>query len=152
MDCSTPGFPVLHCLPELAQIHVHWVGDAIQLSHPLLPPSPPALNVSQHQGLFQWVSSSHQVAKVLEFKLQHQSIQCVFRVDFRAIGSGNREEEVKWKDVWPVTPVLLVFKWWWCWHGYSWGRSHVGIWLIIEAAGHQQMVMETVRADAHLRG
>ena len=63
---STLGFPVLHCLPEFAQASVHWVGDAIQPSHPLLPPSPPALNLSQHQGLFQWVSSLHQVAKVLE--------------------------------------------------------------------------------------
>ena len=61
VDCSTPGFPV-HQLPELAQTHVHWVGDAIQPSHPLSSPSPPALNLSQHRGLFQWVSSSHQVA------------------------------------------------------------------------------------------
>ena len=65
MDCSTPGFPVLHYLTEFAQTHVHWVGDAIQPSHPLSSPSP-ALNLAQHQGLFQWVSSSHQVAKVLE--------------------------------------------------------------------------------------
>ena len=63
MDCSTPGFPVLHCL--LAQTHIHWVSDAIQPSHPLSPPFPPALNLSQHQGLFQWGISSHQVAKVL---------------------------------------------------------------------------------------
>ena len=63
MDCSTPGFPILHDLPEFAQIHVHWVGDAIQPSHPLPPPSPPALNLSQHQGLIQWVSSSHQWPK-----------------------------------------------------------------------------------------
>ena len=62
MDRSTPGFPVHHHLLELAQTHVHWVGDAIQPSHPLSPPSPPALNLSQHQGLFQWVDSSHQVA------------------------------------------------------------------------------------------
>ena len=65
MDCSTPGFPVLHQLPELAQTHVHWVGDAIQPSHPLSSPSSPIFNLSQHQGLFQGVSSSHQVAKVL---------------------------------------------------------------------------------------
>ena len=63
--CSTPGFPVLHHLPELAQTHVHQVGDAIQPSHPLPSPSPPAFSLSQHQGLFQWVSSSHQVAKVI---------------------------------------------------------------------------------------
>ena len=67
MDCSTPGFPVHHQLLELAQTHVHWASDAIQPSHPLLSPSPPAFNLSQHQGLSQWVSSSHQVAKVLEF-------------------------------------------------------------------------------------
>ena len=80
MDCSMPGFPVLHHLPEFVQTHVHWVGDVIQPSYPLSPASPPALNLSQHQGLFQWVGSSHQVAKVLE--LQHQSVQWVFRVDF----------------------------------------------------------------------
>ena len=66
-----PGLPVHHQLPEIAQTHVHRVSDAIQLSHPLLSPSPPALNLSQHRGLFQGVSSSHQVAKVLEFQLQH---------------------------------------------------------------------------------
>ena len=60
MDCSTPGFPVLHCLPELAQTHVHWVSDAIQPSYPLSSPSPPAFHLSQQRGLFQWVSSSHQ--------------------------------------------------------------------------------------------
>ena len=78
--CSTPGFPVLHCLLEFAQTHVHWVSNAIQPSHPLPYPCPPAFNLFQHQGLFQWVSSSHQVAKVLE--LQYQSFQWKFRVDF----------------------------------------------------------------------
>ena len=82
MDWSMPDFPVLHYLPELAQIHVHWVGDAIQPSHSLSSPSPPVLNLSQHQGLFQWVSSSHQVAKVLELQLQHLSYQGIFRTDF----------------------------------------------------------------------
>ena len=67
MNCSTPAFPVLHHLPELAQTHIHWVGDAIQPSHPLSSPYPLALNLSQHQGLFQWVSSLHREAKVLEF-------------------------------------------------------------------------------------
>ena len=83
MDCSIPGSPVYHQLPELAQTHAHWVSDAIQPSHPLLSPSPPAFSLSQHQGLFQWVSSSHQVAKVLEFQLQHQSFQWLtaFRID-----------------------------------------------------------------------
>ena len=75
MNCSTPGLPVHHQLLESTQTHVHQVGDAIQPSHPLPFPSPPALNLSQHQGLFQWVSSSHQVARVLEFQLQHQSHQ-----------------------------------------------------------------------------
>ena len=82
MDYSTPGLHVHHQLPELAQIHVHGVGDAIQPSHPLLSPSPPTFNCSQHQGLFQSVSSSHQVAKALEFQLQHQSFQWLFRTDF----------------------------------------------------------------------
>ena len=82
MDCSTPGFHVLHHLPEFARAHVHLVGDAIQQSHPLSSPSPPALWISQHQGLFKWVSSLQQVAKVLEFQLQHQSFQWIFRVDF----------------------------------------------------------------------
>jgi len=70
MDHSTPGFPVLHYLLEFAKTHVHWVSDGIKSSHPLLPPSPPALNLSQHQGLFQWVGSSHQVAKVLELQFR----------------------------------------------------------------------------------
>ena len=69
MNHSTPGLPVHHQLPEFTQTHVHWVGDAIQPSHPLLSPSPPAPNPFQHQSLFQWVSSSHEVAKVLEFQL-----------------------------------------------------------------------------------
>ena len=82
VDCSTPGLPVHHQLPEFAQTHVHWVGDGIQPSHPLSSPSPPTFNLSQHQGLLRWVSSSHQVAKVLEFQLQHQSFQWTFRTDF----------------------------------------------------------------------
>ena len=68
MDCSMPGFPVLHYLPDFSQTHVHWVSDAIQPSYSLSPLSPPALNLSQHQGLFKWVSSLHQVAQVLEFQ------------------------------------------------------------------------------------
>ena len=81
MDHSTPGLPVYHQLPEFTQTHVHWVSDAIQPSHPLSSPSPPAFNLSQHQGLFKWVNSSHQVAKRLEFQLQHQSFQWTFRTD-----------------------------------------------------------------------
>ena len=75
MNRSMPGLPVHHQLPEFTQTHVHWVGDAIQPSHPLSSPSPPAPSLSQHQSLFQWVNSSHEVAKVLEFQLQHQSFQ-----------------------------------------------------------------------------
>ena len=82
IDCSTPGFPVHHQLPKLAQTHIHHVSDATQPSHPLSSPSPPAFNLSQHQGLFQGVSSSHPVAKVLEFQLQYQSFQWIFRTDF----------------------------------------------------------------------
>ena len=83
MDCSTPGFPVLHYLPEFAQTHVHLVDDSIKPSYLLSPPSPPALNLSQHQGLFKWVSSLHRVAKVSEFQLQHQFFQWIFRTDFQ---------------------------------------------------------------------
>ena len=75
MDCSMPGFPVHHQLLDLAQIHVHRVGDAIQPSHPLSSRSLPIFNLSQHQGLFQWVNFPHEVAKVLEFQLQHHSLQ-----------------------------------------------------------------------------
>ena len=79
MHSSMPGFPVHHQLLEPAQIHVHRVDDAIQPSHPLSAPSPPAFSLSHHQGLFQWVGSSHQMAKVLEFQLQHQSFQWVIQ-------------------------------------------------------------------------
>ena len=96
-DCGTPGLPVLHCLPEFTQIHVHWVGDAIPPSHPLLSRSPPALNLSQHQGPFQWAGSWHQVAKVLEFQLQHESFQWIFRTDFLQVWS-------------PCSPILGYFK------------------------------------------
>ena len=75
MDCCTPGLPVHHQLPELTQSPVCWVSDAIQPSYPLSSPSPPTFNVSQNQGLFQWISPSHQVAKVLKLQLQHQSFQ-----------------------------------------------------------------------------
>ena len=86
MDCSTPGLPVHHQLPEFTQTHVRWVSDAIQPSHPLSSPSPLTFNLSQHQGVFKWVSSSHQMAKVLEFQLQHQSFWWIsvlifFRMD-----------------------------------------------------------------------
>ena len=82
MDCSMPGFPVHHQLLEYVQTHVHRVDHAISPSHPLSSPFPPAFNLSQHQGLFKWVSSSHQVAKLLEFQPQHQFYQWMFRTDF----------------------------------------------------------------------
>ena len=82
MDYSMPGLPVHHQLPEFTQTHVCCVSDAIQPSDPLSSPSSPAFNLFQCQGLFQWVSSLHQVAKVLEFQLQHQSCQWIFRTDF----------------------------------------------------------------------
>ena len=81
MNWSTPGLPVHHQLLEYTQTHTYSVGDAIQPSHPLLSPSPPAPNPSQHQGLFQWVNSSHEVAKELGFQLQHQSFQWTPRTD-----------------------------------------------------------------------
>ena len=82
MNRSTPGLPVHHQLPEFAQTHLHQVGDAIQPSHPLSPPCPPALNLSQHQGLFKWLGFSHQVAKALKFQLQPQSFQWIFKTGF----------------------------------------------------------------------
>ena len=81
-DSSKPGFPVHDKHLEPTQTHIHRVGDAIQLSHPLPSAAPPVFTLSQHQGLFQWVCSSHQVAKVLEFQLQHQSFQWIIRTDF----------------------------------------------------------------------
>ena len=82
MDFSTPGFSVPHQLLELTQIHVHWVSDTIQPSHPLSSPSPPTFKLSQHQQIFKWISSFRQVAKVLEFQLQHQSFQWIIRTNF----------------------------------------------------------------------
>ena len=82
MDYSKPGFPVLYHLLELAQTLVPWVGNAIQPFHPLSSPSSPAFNPSQHQDLFQWVSSSCPVAKLLGLQFQHQSLQWIFRIDF----------------------------------------------------------------------
>ena len=96
MNCSSPCLPVRHQLPESIQTHVHWVGDAIQPSYPLSSPSPPALNLSQHQGLFKWVGSSHQVAKVLEFQPQHQSNEHPGLISFR----------MDWLDLFAVQGTL----------------------------------------------
>ena len=113
MECSMPDFPVLHHLPESAQTHVHWVGDAIQASHSLSPPSSPALSLSQHQGLFQLVGSSHQVAKVLD--LQYQSFQWIFRVDFLygwLVWSPCcwDSQESQNPQTWILIPVCLIWK------------------------------------------
>ena len=97
MDCSKPGFPVHHQFLGLTQTHVHWVSDAIQPSHPLSSPSPPAFNLSQHWGLFQWVSSSHQLAKVLEFQLQLQSFQWI---------SGLISFRMDWLDLFAIQGTL----------------------------------------------
>ena len=86
MNHSTPGLPVHHQLPEFTQTHVHRVTDAIQPSHPLSFPSPPAPNPSQHHSLFQWINSSHEVAKILEFQLQHHSLQRNPRADLLQSG------------------------------------------------------------------
>ena len=104
MDCSTSGLPIHHQLLEFTQIHVHWVGDAIQPSHPLSSPSPPTLNLSQHQGLFKWVSSSHQVAKLpgiglekflnLEIhwkRIHHLSKSCRWRINGFALCLGEAD-------------------------------------------------------------
>ena len=114
-DCSTPGFPVIHHLLELAQTHVHWVGDAIQPSHPLLPPSFPALNLFHHQGLFQWVGSLHQVAKYWSFSFSiSPSNECSglfsFRIDwfdlFAVQGTLKRLLQHLWGDT--ILPPSLI--------------------------------------------
>ena len=97
MDYSTPALPVHHQIPEFTQTHAHWVSDAIQPSHHLSSPFLPALNLSQHQGLSQWVSSSHQVAKLLEFQLQHQSFQWI---------SGMISFRINWFDLLAVHRIL----------------------------------------------
>ena len=113
MNCSTPGLPVHHQLPEFTQTHIHRVSDAIKPSHPLSSPSPPALNFSQHQGLFQRVSSSGQVAKVTELQHQHQSFQWIFNVDF--LCSNTDISQIFWSRVlkiWTLrsSPIFLVMR------------------------------------------
>ena len=113
MNCSTPGFPVHHQLREFIQTHVHRVSDAIQPSHPLSSPSPPAPNPSQHQGIFQWVNSSHRVAKVLEFQLQHHSFQRNPRANILQnglVGSlcSPRDSHLLWL---PVLAGKILYHW-----------------------------------------
>ena len=100
MDWSTPGFPVHHQFPELTQTHVHQVNDAIKPSHPRSSPSPPPFSLSQHQGLFHWVSSLHQVAKGLEFQLQLQSFQWIFRTEY------TQSFRIDWVDLLAVQGTL----------------------------------------------
>ena len=110
MDCNMLGFPVHHQLLVLAQTYVHWVGDAIQPSHPLSSPSPPTFSLSQHQGLFQWVSSLHQVAKVLEFQLQHQFFQWIFRTDYAwLVGSSHPVHHQSWWYLKNILRILLLY-------------------------------------------
>ena len=97
MDWGMPGFPVCYQDPKPAQTHVHRVSDAIQPCHPLSSPSPPAFNLYQHQGLFQWLSSPHQLAKVFQFQLQHQSLQWIFRTD---------SLRIDWLDLLVVQEIL----------------------------------------------
>ena len=104
MDCSTPSFPVHHQLPEFTQTHVHWFGDAIQPSHPLFSPSPPTFNLSRHQSLFKWVTSLHHMAKGLEFQVQHQSFQWIFRTDF--LEDGLVESPCSPRDSQESSPTL----------------------------------------------
>ena len=103
MNHSTPGLPVHHQLPEFTQTHVHLFGDAIQPSPPLLSPSPPAPSPSQNQRPFKWVNSSHEVAKVLEFQLQHQSFQGTPRTDF--LQNGLVESPCSPRDSQESSPI-----------------------------------------------
>ena len=127
MDCSTPGFPVLHYLPEFAQNQIHWVNDAIQLSHPLSPPSPPALNLSQHQGLFQWVSSWHQGPKYWSFS---------FSISPSNEYSGLISFMIDWLDLLAVQRTLKSLlqhhssKASVLWHSASFMVSHIHTWLL----------------------
>ena len=123
MDCSTPGFFVLHHLPEFAQTHVHWVGDAIQSSHPLSFPSPPDINRSQHQGLFQCFGSSNHISKAMELQVQHQSFQWIFKIhSFQLLKvSKKRLRSNKEKGGTVIKPDPM---------GSSWDRpkSHILLW------------------------
>ena len=126
MGCSTPGFRVLYCLLEFAQTHVHWVGDAIQTSHTLLYASPPTLNISWHQCLFQWVDSAHQMAKVLE--LQHQSFQWIFRTDF--LSDGLVGSPCSPRDSLESSPTTVLKHKFFRAQPSLWSYSHIRTWLL----------------------
>ena len=119
MDCSTPGLSIPHHLPKHAQVHAHYIGDAIQQSHPLMPSSS-ALNLSRHQGLFQWVSCSYQKTKILEFQLQYQTFQWIFKIWFCIVflkkstpDSISLRPHISWicPDTWHRACISLVS---WC--------------------------------------
>ena len=130
VDYSIPGFSAFQYVPGFAQTHVHWVSSGIQSSHPLSSPSPPAFNLSQHQGLFQWVSSLHQVVKILELQLQHQSFQWIFRIDFL-------EDWLVWSPCSPrdhqessPTPHTVQKHQFFCAQPSLWSNCHIHKWLL----------------------
>ena len=129
MNCSTPGFPVLHYLLEFAHTHVPWVRDAIQPSHPLSSPSPSAFNISQYQGLFQWVSSSHQVAKVLGFSFSiSPSNEYSWLISFRI----DNLISLLFRGLLRVFSITTVQKHH-CFFGTQlslWSNSHIHTWLL----------------------
>ena len=141
MGCSMPGFPVHHQLLKLTQSHVHRVGDAIQSSHPLSSPSPPAFNLSQHQGLFKWVNSSHQLAKVLEFQLQHQSFQWPSSTNtqkrcplhYRGLEFKSRKPRDTWSS-------MKICPW-----RTKWNRSKANRILSREGPGHSKYPVRTTQ-------
>ena len=123
MDCSTPGLSVPHHLPKFAQVHVHCIGDAIQSSHPLTPSSPFALNLPQHQGLFQWVGCSHQMTKILELQLQHQSFHYLGLISlktdwsdlpavqgtFRSLQHHSSKASILWHSAFFMVQLLQLY-------------------------------------------
>ena len=129
MNCSTPGFPVLHYLPEVVQTHGHWVHDAIQPYHPLSPPSPPALNLSRHKGIFQWVESLHQVAKVLELNVSASVLSMIiwgwFPLGFTGLISLLSRELSRVFSSTKVQKHQFFSS-----HTSLWSSSHIHTWLL----------------------
>ena len=124
MNYSKPGFFVFRYLPTFAQTYVHWVDDASQTPHPLSPPSPPAFSLSQHQGLFQRASSSHQVATALELQLQQQSFQWIFRAEHsgRRVALWNFDYVCQHRS--PSNPAKGSNGWGWCYSAQTCGSPH----------------------------
>ena len=128
MDCNGPGFHVLHSLPELAPTHVHWFGNAIWPSHALSPPSPPVLNLTQHQGLFQWVGSSHQVAKtvgaLVSASVLPMNIQGWFSLGLSGLISMLSQGTLK--KLLQHNSKASIFQW----SAFIWSSSHISTWLL----------------------